>query len=129
MMARDMPARKEYIDLRTALKNYLKEQGITLSDLLSLMDEQKEGIIEALRKRVHLTEKQSRALEENLTSKQLNLLLFVIQAFYLLNPPGTYKDFIIEPTREDVMGGDKVTFEGCKMILKALRISTDGLDV
>jgi len=124
-----MPWKREYIDLRTALKDYLKEQGITLSDLLSVMDEQKEGIMESLRKRVYLTEAQSRALEKNLTSKQLNLLLFVVQAFYLLNPSGTYKDFILEPTREDVVYGDKATFEGCKMILEALRISTEGLDV
>ncbi len=123
-----MPTRR-YIDLRTALKDYLKEQEITLSDLLDVMDEQKEGIMEALRKRVHLTEAQSRALEENLTSRQLNLLLFVIQAFYLLNPSGTYRDFILDPTREDVIYGDKATFEGCKMILRALRISTQGLDV
>ena len=123
-----MPTRR-YIDLRTALKDYLKEQEITLSDLLDVMDEQKEGIMEALRKRVHLTEAQSRALEENLTSRQLNLLLFVIQAFYLLNPSGTYRDFILDPTREDVIYGDKATFEGCKMILRALRISTEGLDV
>jgi len=98
-------AKRRYVDLRTVLKNYLKEQGITLSDLLSVMDEQKEGIMEALRKRVHLTEGQSRALEENLTSKQLNLLLFVLQAFYLLNPSGVYKGFIIDPSREDVMRG------------------------
>jgi len=121
-------SRRRYIDLRTALKNYLKEQGVTLSDLLSMMDEDKEGIMDALRKRVHLNERQSRMLEENLTSKQLNLLLFVIQAFYILNPSGLYKDLIIEPTREDVMYGDKVTFEGCKMILEALRISTSGLE-
>ncbi|RLG95366.1 hypothetical protein DRO37_02545 [Candidatus Bathyarchaeota archaeon] len=123
-----MSSKRRYIDLRTALKNYLKEQGITLSDLLSMMDEDKEGIMDALKKRVHLNERQSRMLEENLTSKQLNLLLFVIQAFYILNPSGLYKDLIIEPTREDVMYGDKVTFEGCKMILEALRISTSGLE-
>jgi len=121
-------SKRRYIDLRTALKNYLREQGITLSDLLSMMDEDKEGIMDALKKRVHLNERQSRMLEENLTSKQLNLLLFVIQAFYILNPSGLYKDLIIEPTREDVMYGDKVTFEGCKMILEALRISTSGLE-
>ncbi|MCD6537767.1 hypothetical protein J7L18_04070 [Candidatus Bathyarchaeota archaeon] len=123
-----MSSKRRYIDLRTALKNYLREQGITLSDLLSMMDEDKEGIMDALKKRVHLNERQSRMLEENLTSKQLNLLLFVIQAFYILNPSGLYKDLIIEPTREDVMYGDKVTFEGCKMILEALRISTSGLE-
>ena len=123
-----MYGKRKYVDLRTALKNYLKEQGITLQDLLSSMDEDKEGIMEALRKRVYLTEDQSRILEEKLTSKELNLLLFVIQAFYILNPSGMYRDFIIEPTREDVMYGDKATFEGCKLILKALRISTEGLD-
>jgi len=121
-------SKRRYIDLRTALKNYLREQGITLSDLLGMMDEDKEGIMDALKKRVHLNERQSRMLEENLTSKQLNLLLFVIQAFYILNPSGLYKDLIIEPTREDVMYGDKVTFEGCKMILEALRISTSGME-
>jgi len=121
--------KRKYIDLRAALKNYLKEQGITLQDLLSSMDEDKEGIMDALRKRVYLTENQSRILEEKLTSKELNLLLFVIQAFYILNPSGMYRDFIIEPTREDVMYGDKATFEGCKLILKALRISTEGLDI
>ena len=123
-----MYGKRKYIDLRVALKNYLKEQGITLQDLLSSMDEDKEGIMDALRKRVYLTENQSRILEEKLTSKELNLLLFVIQAFYILNPSGMYRDFIIEPTREDVMYGDKATFEGCKLILKALRISTEGLD-
>ncbi|MCD6088745.1 hypothetical protein J7K07_03390 [Candidatus Bathyarchaeota archaeon] len=124
-----MYGKRKYIDLRAALKNYLKEQGITLQDLLSSMDEDKEGIMDALRKRVYLTENQSRILEEKLTSKELNLLLFVIQAFYILNPSGMYRDFIIEPTREDVMYGDKATFEGCKLILKALRISTEGLDI
>lgn len=121
--------RRKYIDLRIALKNYLKDQGVTLQDLLSSMDEDKEDIMDALKKRVYLTEDQSRILEEKLASKELNLLLFVIQAFYILNPSGMYKGFIIEPTREDVMYNNKVTFEGCKLILKALRISTEGLDI
>ena len=121
--------RRKHIDLRMALKNYLKDQGVTLQDLLSSMDENKEGIMDALKKKVYLTEDQSRILEEKLASKELNLLLFVIQAFYILNPSGMYKGFIIEPTREDVMYNNKVTFEGCKLILKALRISTEGLDI
>jgi len=118
-----------YIDLRRALKNYLKEQGVTLRDLLTVMDEDKRGIIEALRSRIHLTRAQGRALERALSSKDLNLLLFTVQAFYLLNPSGTYKNFIIEPTRDDVVHGDKVTFEGCKLILEALGISTRNLDI
>jgi len=123
-----MPPGTDYIPLRKALKDYLREQGITLSDLLSLMDEEKKGLMEALCERVHLTESQSRKLEKSLTSRDLNLLLFVVQAFYVLNHSGLYKGFIIEPTREEVMWGNKATFEGCKMILKALQVSTIGLD-
>lgn len=121
-------AGEDYISLRRVLKDYLREHGVTLSDLLSVMDDDKEGIMEALSKRVYLTRAQRRALERGLSSRDLNLLLFVIQAFYVLNPSGLYKGLIIEPTREDVMVGDKVTFEGCKMILKALGISTDNIE-
>jgi len=123
-----MPPGTDYISLRKALKDYFREQGITLSDLLSLMDEEKKGVMKALRERVHLTESQSRKLEKSLTSRDLNLLLFVVQAFYILNHSGLYKGFIIEPTREEVMLGNKATFEGCKMILKSLQVSTIGLD-
>ena len=119
---------EDYIPLKEVLKDYLKEHGITLKDLLSAMDEDKEGIMEALGKRVHLTRDQRRALELGLSSKDLNLLLFVIQTFYIINPSGLYKGFIIEPVREDIMFGDKITFEGCKMILKALGISTEGIE-
>ncbi len=114
---------KGYIELRRVLKDYLKEQGITLKDLLDVMDEDKDEIMESLRKRVQLTEEQSRTLERTLSSRDLNLLLFVIQTFYILNPSGLYKGFIIDPSREDVMWRNKVTYDGCKMILKALRIS------
>jgi hypothetical protein len=34
-----------------------------------------------------------------------------------------YKGFVIEPTRDEVMQGEKITFEGCKIILKALNVS------
>jgi len=124
-----MSPSNDYIALRKVLKDYLKEQGITLKDLLSVMDEDKGSIMEALSERAHLTNAQSRALEHGLSSKDLNLLLFVIQAFYLLNPSGMYKGFIIEPARGDVVYEDKATFEGCKSILKALHISTQDLNV
>ncbi|MEM2915668.1 MAG: hypothetical protein QXH91_09780 [Candidatus Bathyarchaeia archaeon] len=122
-----MPLKNDYISLRKALKDYLKEQGTTLSDILSLMDEEKKGIMEALNERIHLTEKQSKSLENALSSKDLNLLLFVVQVFYILNHSGLYKGLIIEPTREEVMWKDKVTYEGCKKILEALLISKNGL--
>jgi hypothetical protein len=118
-----MPQETGYIPLRKALKDLLKEQGTTLSDLLGLMDEERKSIMEALREKVQLTEAQSRMLVQNVSSKNLNLLLFVIQAFYFLNLSGMYKGFVIEPTRDEVMQGEKITFEGCKIILKALNVS------
>ncbi len=122
-----MPQETGYIPLRKALKDYLKEQGTTLSDILGIMDEEKKGIIEALRERIQLTEEQSRVLERTLSSRDLNLLLFVIQAFYLLNPTGLYKGLVIEPTRDEVVWGNKVTYEGCRNVLKALLITTHNL--
>ena len=123
-----MPQETGYVLLRKALKDYLKEQGTTLSDILSVMDEEKKGIMEALRERIRLTEEQSRVLERTLGSRDLNLLLFVVQAFYLLNPSGLYKGFVIEPARDEIMWGNKVTYEGCRNVLKALLISTQNLD-
>ena len=118
-----MPRETGYIPLRKALKDYLKEQGIVLYDLLGKMDEERKGIMEALQERIQLTEAQSRMMERNVSSKDLNLLLFVIQTFYLIYPLGMYKGFVIEPTRDEVIQEDKITFEGCKIILKALNVS------
>ena len=115
-----MPQEKGYIPLRKALKDYLKECGYTLSDLLGTMDEERKGLIEALRERIQLTDQQSRFLEQNFTSRNLNLLLFVAQAFYIINPSGMYKGMVIEPTREEVMLGEKISYEGSRAILKAL---------
>jgi len=115
---------KAYIPLRKALKDYLKEQGTTLSNLLGLMDEEKKSLMEALRERVQLTDQQSRLLEQTFSSRDLNLLLFVAQAFYIINHSGMYKGMVIEPTRGEVMWGQKISYEGCRMILKALLPTT-----
>ena len=112
----------DYIHIRKVLKDFLKEKGTTLTNLLSVMDEDKTGIIEALHQRIHLTESQALALDRNLSSRNLNLLLFVIQAFYLINPSGMYKGEFIEPALEDVLWREKITFKGCLKILKALHI-------
>lgn len=87
------------------------------------MDEEKSGLMEALHRRISLTESQSRDLDLGLSSRELNLLLFVIQTFYIVNPSGMYKGEFIEPAREGVVLYQKVTFEGCKRIMKSLRIS------
>lgn len=115
----------DYIDLRLALKDYLREHGLTLDDILMAMDDDKEGVLEALRKRTLLTEDELTQLERKLTSRQLNTLLFVIQVFYIVNISGLYKGRMIYPCRDDIVKNNRVTAEGVKMILGALGIHFD----
>ncbi len=109
-----------YIPLKKAVDDYLKEQGLTLSDVVAVMDEDKESIAESLRKRCLISLKTERLLLERLTSRQLNMLIFVIQVFYIINIGGIYKGLIIYPERSSVVSGQKVTEEGLRLVLKAL---------
>ncbi|MEM2599513.1 MAG: hypothetical protein QW542_00125 [Thermoproteota archaeon] len=109
-----------YIPLKKAVDDYLKEQGLTVSDVVAVMDEDKESIAESIRKRCSISLKTERLLLERLTSRQLNMLIFVIQVFYIINMGGIYKGFIIHPERSRVVSGQKVTEEGLRLVLKAL---------
>lgn len=109
-----------YIPLKKAVDDYLKEQGLTLSDMVAVMDEDRESIAESLRKRCSISLKTERLLLERLTSRQLNMLIFVIQVFYIINMGGIYKGLIIYPERSSVVSGQKVTEEGLRLVLKAL---------
>lgn len=115
-------AGEDYIDVKLALKDFLRDNDLTLNDILSAMDEDKEGAIEALRKRTLLSEYELKQLERRATSRQLNILLFVIQLFYLANPSGFYKGRIIYPCRDEAVRDGKVTAESIKQILKILGI-------
>jgi DNA-binding transcriptional MerR regulator len=118
-------ADEECIDVKLALKDFLRDNGLTLDDILSVMDEDKEGAIEALRKRTLLSEHELEQLERKATSRQLNTLLFVIQLFYLANPSGLYKNKPIYPCRDDVVRDGKITAESVKQILKILGVHID----
>lgn len=109
-----------YIPLRKAVDDFLKEQGLTAIDVVRVMDEDKEGIVESIRKRCAISFRTERKLLEKLTSRQLNFLIFVIQAFYIVNMGGMYKGFLIYPRRDQVVSGQKITEEGLRQILKAL---------
>lgn len=118
-------AEDEYVDLKLALKDYLRDNGLTLNDILMAMDEDKEGVMEALAKRTLLTEDELELLERRLTSRQLNTLLFVIQVFYMVNLSGLYKGRLIYPCRDDIVRNNRVTSQGVRMVLKALGIRMD----
>ncbi len=111
-----------YIRLKDALKDFLKEYDLTINDILNLMDESKEGAIRALRKRTHLNLRQIKFLIESLSSKQLNLLLFVLQTFYISNQSGLYKGRLLVPKRDQVIINNKASIEGLRLIMRELNI-------
>ncbi len=108
-----------YVRLREALRDFLKDQGLTLDDVVSAMDEDREGIYEAFKKRVWLSEEDLKKLDR-LSSRQLNALLFVIQTFYIVNVSGLYKGRLIYPLRGKVMREGKLTKRGLVLVAREL---------
>ncbi len=120
-MAGIPPLRKGIITLREALNDFLREQGLTIDDVLDAMDEDPRGIIESLLARVDMEEREAERLERVYGARQLNLLIFVIHLFYYANPSGLYKGFLIYPPRELVVGPTgKVTRKGLELVLRSL---------
>ena len=115
---------RRVITLRDALRDFLKDAGLELSDLLAAMDEDPEGIIESLLKRVDISEEEARKLELAYSPHQLNLLILVLHVFYFANPSGYYKGYLIYPPRESVVGPTgKITREGLRLIIRSLGLT------
>jgi len=111
----------EYVHLKKALSDLLKEYGVTVYDILDAMDEEPTGIKESFMRRVRISEDEYEELARNLSTRQLNLLLFALQVFYIGNVSGLYKGYIIVPTRDEVVkGATTITFEGVRKVAKAL---------
>lgn len=112
------------ITLREALKDFLREQGLTLDDVLSAMDEDSRGIIGSLIARASITVEEAEQLEKMYTARQLNLLIFAIHLFYYANPSGLYKGRIIIPARISVVGPDgRVTRAGLHLVMRSLGLT------
>jgi len=119
-----------YVPLRKALEDFLKQFDLTVEDILDAMDESKEGAIESLKMRANLTEKDIKFIEQNFTSRDINLLVFVIQVFYSPTSPGLYRNLLVIPTRDEVVGPDgKVTREGLVKIMRALGLRPRNLPI
>ena len=109
------------ITLREALKDFLREEGLSLRDILEVMDEDPRGLIESLLKRVDIDIDQAVELERNFTSRQLNLIILALHIFYIANISGYYKGYLIVPLREEIVNKEgKITKEGLKKIIKSL---------
>jgi len=116
------------ITLNNALKDFLDDAGLNIKDVLEAMDEDSQGIIESLLRRVNISRREALKLEQAYSAKQLNLLIFVLHVFYYSNPSGYYKGFLIYPPREMVVGEDgKITRRGIELIIKSLGLKPSGL--
>ncbi len=107
--------------LKEVLEDFLREQGLTVDDILDAMDEDPKGILESLTMRVSISEEEALKFLKLYSSRQLNLAIFAIQVFYLSNPSGYYKGYLIYPTPDMVRGPDGlITKEGLILILRSL---------
>jgi len=119
-----------YVPLKKALEDFLKQFDLTVEDILDAMDESKEGAIESLKMRANLTEKDIKFIEQNFTSRDINLLVFVIQVFYSPVSPGLYRSLLVIPARDEVVGPDgKVTRDGLVKIMRALGLRPRNLPI
>ena len=126
----EIPRRIGYISLKEALRDFLREQGLTIHDILDAMDETPELLEKSILRRVNISWKDLRGLESNYTTRQLNLLVFVIQVFYLANISGLYKNRVIVPLRDEVVGPDgKITKEGLIKIIRSLGLRPRFIDI
>lgn len=109
--------------MREALRDFLKDSGLSLSDLLSAMDEDPRGIVDSLLKRVDISEEEAKKLEGRFSPRQLNLLILVVHIFYYANTSSYYKGYLIYPPREAVVGpSGKITREGLQLIIRSLNL-------
>jgi len=126
----EVPRHIGYISLREALRDFLKEQGLTVNDVLDAMDETPELLEKSILKRINISWKELRGLESSYTTRQLNLIVFVIQVFYLANVSGMYKNRVIIPPREEIVGSDgRVTKEGLIKIIRSLGLRPRFVDI
>ncbi len=103
-----------------ATLDLLRELGISLKDLLDAMDEDKSGILESVAARVIGPRRAIEKIVYETPSRVLNLALFMLQTFYIVNPSGMYKGRLIVPFWSDVMvSTTKASLSGFALLIKA----------
>lgn len=115
----------ERVHLRRAVEDLLSEYGISLKDLLSAMDEERESVRGSLQRIASLSEEQLILIESKLRTTEINYLVFVIQAFYIINQTGLYKNLVVIPEKDYVMEGRKASFDGIVAVSKALGLNME----
>ena len=97
------------VSVEEALKDLLREYGISLDDLLMAMREEGIDVYEELIKRIEYPSKDLIAYIYNLPWKLVALTLFTLQALYIVNPSGLYKGCFLDPPRNLIVSGNKAT--------------------
>lgn len=109
------------ISIETALYDLLREYGISLEDLLTAIKLEDIDVYEELIRRIGIRSVDVVKLVNSLSWRLAALLLFVLQAFYIINTSGLYKGFLIEPSRDIVMDGLKVRLDGLMILVNRLK--------
>lgn len=109
------------IPVETALRDLLREYGISLQDLLIAIQSENIDVYNELIARLEV---KGRDVTETVFSIPWSLAaitLFTIQALYLMNPSGLYKGYLLDPKREEIVAVDKVRFYGLLRLVSRLR--------
>lgn len=109
------------LPVEKALHDLLNEYGITFEDLLVAMYSENIDVYEELIRRMEVKSKDVIETINNLPWRLAALTLFVVQALYLANPSGLYKGYLLNPSREEIVSGDKVRFNGLIHLINRLK--------
>jgi hypothetical protein len=111
----------KYIPIENALMDLLREYNITLNDLLDAMIVEGLDVYEELIKRINNPSKDLIATIYLQPWRVIGLTLFVLQAFYIINVSGLYKGYFLDPPREKIMNGSKVSHTGVILLINRLK--------
>ncbi len=109
-----------YISVVNAFLDLLREYGITIDDLLKAMEEENIDVYDEIIKRLSSKPRDVVKIVYSLPWRNASILLFIIQAFYVINIPGQYKGYLLDPPRHLIMAGDKVKPSGLIYLIKYL---------
>lgn len=109
------------LSVESALKDLLIEYGITFEDLFLAMYSENIDVYGELLERIEVKSRDVIETINNLPWKLAALTLFTIQALYLANPSGLYKGYLLTPSREEVVVGNKVRFSGLLFLINRLK--------
>ena len=108
------------INVIYAFFDLLREYGLTVEDLVKAMDEENIDVYNELINRLSVKSRDIVSYIYSIPWKKACILLFIIQAFYIVNIPGQYKGYLLDPPRDAVMEASRVKPSGLLYLLRYL---------